>query len=216
MPGSSPSRIQGYPQHDGIGERIAKQREQRFDLPWLMQKDNKAPGTEPTLFTEATGALLVGWGHRTTPPWWRRRVPSLSGLRSPGKKSELREPLCPKESSWKKNRERKGEKNKKEWHRETKLQWARPITLFSKGTFIPWLVHRGKWKMQSHTESAQTLHLFCLYWNQDFFLHTFPTNNVVYIIFWPWRPVDILWSFFDKGCLPRKLIFPWSVFSLYF
>ena len=25
-----------------------------------------------------------------------------------------------------------------------------------------------------------------------FFLHTFPTNDVVYIIFWPWRPVNIL------------------------
>ena len=25
-----------------------------------------------------------------------------------------------------------------------------------------------------------------------FFLHTFPINNVVHIIFWPWRPVDIL------------------------
>ena len=33
VPGSSPSRIQGYPQDDGIGERIAKQREQRLDLP---------------------------------------------------------------------------------------------------------------------------------------------------------------------------------------
>ena len=43
--------------------------------------------------------------------------------------------------------------------------------------------------IQSH---PQTLHLFCLYQNQDFFLHTFPINNAVYIIFWPWRPVDIL------------------------
>ena len=24
------------------------------------------------------------------------------------------------------------------------------------------------------------------------FLHTFPTNDVMYIIFWPWRPVNIL------------------------
>ena len=47
-----------------------------------------------------------------------------------------------------------------------------------------------------------------------FFLHTFPINNVVYIIFWPWRPVDILWPLFDKGCSTRKLIFPW--FSSYF
>ena len=111
-------------------------------------------------------------------------------------------------------RERKKErKKKKERHKVTKLWWSRPITLFSKGTFIPWLVHRGKWKMQSHTESAQTLHLFCLYQNQDFFLHTFPINNIVYIVFWPWRPVNILWPSFDKGCSTRKLIFPWNVFS---
>ena len=25
-----------------------------------------------------------------------------------------------------------------------------------------------------------------------FFLQTFPINNIVYIIFWPWRPVNIL------------------------
>ena len=39
-----------------------------------------------------------------------------------------------------------------------------------------------------------------------FFLHTFPINNV-YIIFWPWRPVDILWPFF--------LIFFYFIFKLY-
>ena len=33
LPGSSPSSIQGYPQDDGIGKGIAKQREQRLDLP---------------------------------------------------------------------------------------------------------------------------------------------------------------------------------------
>ena len=49
-----------------------------------------------------------------------------------------------------------------------------------------------------------------------FFLHTFPINNVVYIIFWPWRPVDILWPSFDKSCSTRKLIFPWSVFFFIF
>ena len=60
MPGSSPSRIQGYPQDDGIGERIAKWREQRLYLPWFTQKAKKAPGTELALFTEAAGALSVG------------------------------------------------------------------------------------------------------------------------------------------------------------
>ena len=43
LPGSSPSRIQGYPQDDGIGERIAKWREQRLDLPWFTRKASKAP-----------------------------------------------------------------------------------------------------------------------------------------------------------------------------
>ena len=53
--------------------------------------------------------------------------------------------LCSKESSWKKNREREKErKGKKQRHGKTKLRWARLITLFSKRTFIPWLVHRGK------------------------------------------------------------------------
>ena len=87
-----------------------------------------------------------------------------------------------------------------------------PLFLFSKGSFIPLLVHRGKWKMQSHTESAQTFQQFCLYRNQDF-LHTLSTKDVVYSIFWPWRPVNILWPSFDKGCSTKKLIFPWNVFS---
>ena len=104
-------------------------------------------------------------------------------------------------------------KRKKEKHGVTKLLQARPNSSILKGTFIPCLIHRGKWKMQSHTESAQTLHLFCLYQNQDFFLHTFPINNIVYIIFWPWRPVNILWPSFDKGCSTRKLIFPQNDFS---
>ena len=45
------------------------------------------------------------------------------------------------------------------WKNDTgrpSLGEVRPITLFFKGAFIPWLVHRGKWKMQSHAESAQT------------------------------------------------------------
>ena len=33
---------------------------------------------------------------------------------------------------------------------------------------------------------------FALIETRIFFLQTFPRNNVVYIIFWPWRPVDIL------------------------
>ena len=68
--------------------------------------------------------------------------------------------------------------------------------------------------MQSHTESAQTLHLFCLYQNQDFFLHTFPINNVVYLSSGPGG----LWTFYDpfliKAAQPENL-FSLEVFFLY-
>ena len=89
-----------------------------------------------------------------------------------------------------------------------------PIALFLKGTFIPCLIHRGKWKLQGHTESAQTFQQFCPYWNQDFFFFYIPFSQMMLctVIFWPWRPVNILWPSFDKGCSTRKLIFPQSVF----
>ena len=79
--------------------------------------------------------------------------------------------IFPKESSWKKNRERKGGKRKKRTTRGDQASVSKAHNFIFKRNFyiIPWLVHRGKWKMQSHTESAQTLHLFCLYQNQDFF-----------------------------------------------
>ena len=48
-----------------------------------------------------------------------------------------------------------------------------------------------------------------------FFLHTFPINNVVYIIFWPWRPVDIFDPFLIKAAQPENL-FSLKVFLLYF
>ena len=108
-----------------------------------------------------------------------------------------------------KKREREREND---WHGRPSCFGERgPIALLLKGAFIPCHIHRGKWKMQSHTESAQTLHLFCLYRNQDFSANLI--NNVVYIIFCPWRPVNILWPSFDKGFSTRKLIFPWNVFS---
>ena len=49
-----------------------------------------------------------------------------------------------------------------------------------------------------------------------FFFAYFSHNNVVYIIFWPWRPVNILWPSFDKGCSTRKLIFPWKEVFFFF
>ena len=53
MPGSSPSRIQGYPQDDGIGERIVKKgKRKRLDLPWFTQKANKAPVFQGVILKE--------------------------------------------------------------------------------------------------------------------------------------------------------------------
>ena len=53
MPGSSPSRIQGYPQDDGIGKRIVKKgKRKRLDLPWFTQKANKAPVFQGVILKE--------------------------------------------------------------------------------------------------------------------------------------------------------------------
>ena len=118
------------------------------------------------LFMEATGAFPVSRGSEDTErllvqvleTWadkWTQGASMLQGI------------------SLKK--ESKREKKRKKKHTRWPSFFKRgPLFLFSKGSFIPLLVHRGKWKMQSHTESAQTLHLFCLYRNQDFFCKPFP------------------------------------------
>jgi len=51
LSGSSPSRIQGYLQDDGLGRRISKQRA-GLDLPWLTQKSNKAPVFQGVILKE--------------------------------------------------------------------------------------------------------------------------------------------------------------------
>ena len=154
---------------------------------------------------EATGALLVSRGSedaerlpvQVLETWadkWTQGAPMLQGI-----------------SLKKRGRER-------EW-----LTWGDQAAsvseaqklYFSKGTFIPCLIHRGKWKMQGHTVSPNIPAVLPLS-KPGFFLQTFTTNDVVYIIFWPWRPVNILWPSFDKGRSTRKFIFPQSVFSLYF
>ena len=94
--------------------KVKKRERKRLDLPWFTQKANKAPGTELALFTEAAGALSVAWGRRTPPPWWRRRAPSRSGLRSPGKKVNSESPCAPRshpERRTEREKEKKGKKN---------------------------------------------------------------------------------------------------------
>jgi len=216
MPGSSPSRIQGYPQDDGIGKRIVKKgKRKRLDLPWFTQKANKAPCTELALFTEAAGALSVGWGCRMPPPWWRCRVPSWSGLRSPGKKVNSESPCAPRshpERRTEREKERKGKKNA----RGDQASVSEAYNFIFKRIFYTLTCTKREMKdAKSYRVSPNITSVLSLS-KPGFFLHTFPTNNVVYIIFWSWRPVDILWLLFDKGCSTRKLIFPWSVFSLYF
>ena len=157
MLGSSPSRIQGYPQDDGIGNKESKRGEKGA---W-----------SSLVYTESQWSSCVPRNH-------------------PERRTE---------------RERK---RKREWHGETKLWWARSITLFSKGTFIPWLVHRGKWKMQSHTESAQTLHLFCLYRNQDFSCIPFPQTMLCTLS----SGLGGLWTFYDPFLI--KVDQPENLFSL--
>ena len=89
-----------------------------------------------------------------------------------------------------------------------------PIALFLKGTFIPCLIHRGKWKMQVHTESAQTFQQFCPYQNQDFFCIPFPQMMLCTVSSGLGGP----WTFYDplliKAAQPENL-FSLKVFFLY-
>ena len=68
--------------------------------------------------------------------------------------------------------------------------------------------------MQSHTESAQTLHLFCLYRNQDFFCIPFPQTMLCTLS----SGLGGLWTFYDpfliKAAHPENL-FSLKVFFLY-
>ena len=83
-----------------------------------------------------------------------------------------------------------------------------PIALFLKGTFIPYLIHRGKWKMQGHIESAQTFQQFCPYQNQDFFCIPFPQMMLCTVS----SGLGGLWTFYDP--LLIKAAQPENLFSL--
>ena len=83
---------------------------------------------------------------------------------------------------------------------------------FQKGLLYLYLYIEGNERCK--VIQSQPKHYICFVFIETrIFLQTFPINNIVYIIFWPWRPVNILWPSFDKGSSTRKLIFPWNVFS---
>ena len=82
------------------------------------------------------------------PSWWvedaGHRLPGEDAghlpnrvLEAQAKKLTQRAPVPQGVILKEEQREKRREKGKKERHGETKLQRARPITLFSKGTFIP-------------------------------------------------------------------------------
>ena len=100
------------------------------------------------------------------------------------------------------------------WGDQTSLVSEAQLLYFLKGTFIPCLIHRGKWKMQGHTESAQTFQQFCPYWNQDFFCIPFPQMMLCTLS----SGLGGLWTFYDplliKAAQPENL-FSLKTFFLY-
>ena len=130
-------------------------------------------------------------------------------------KSELREPLCPKESSWKKKRERKKEKErKKEWHGETKLWWSQVCSFIFKKSFYTLSYTFPEVKDTESCRVSSTLHQFYLHRDQDVFCIAFHLQGCLcyahYLL--ARRPIDILWPFSDKGWSTRKLVFPLKCF----
>ena len=87
-----------------------------------------------------------------------------------------------------------------------------PCFYFQKGLLYLYLYIEGNERCK--VIQSQPKHYICFVFIETrIFLQTFPINNIVYIIFWPWRPVNILWPSFDKGFSTRKRIFPWNIFS---
>ena len=66
---------------------------------------------------------------------------------------------------------------------ETSLSRNWSISLFSRSTFLLFVIHTDKWKIQSHTGSAiltliETMLSFCI-------PSDIQSSQVIYIIFWP-------------------------------
>ena len=90
----------------------------------------------------------------------------------------------------KKVREKK--KKKKGKHRVTKLLQVRPFVFIFKRVFYNFTCTQREMKdAKSYRVSPNITSVLSLL-KPGFFLQTFPINNIVYIIFWPWRPVNIL------------------------
>ena len=94
-----------------------------------------------------------------------------------------------KERERERERERKKEREKKK-HGVTKLLRGPNSFIFKRYlyTFL-YIEENERCKViQSQPKHSSSFALI----ETRIFLHTFPTNDVVYVIFWPWRPVNIL------------------------
>ena len=152
----------------------------------------------------------MGLGRRTPSPWWRRRAPSWSGLRSPGKKWTERP--CVLSSHPKKRTERKKAwKGKKKWHRETKLWWSWVCSFIFKRSFYTLSCIFPEVKDTELYRVSSTLHQFHPYQKQDIFCIAFYKQGsyVVHTIFWPCGLLTFCNSFLIKVGRPENL------FSLY-
>ena len=77
--------------------------------------------------------------------------------------------------------------------RESSLSRNWSVSLFSRFAFILWVIHRDKWKIQSHVGSA----VLTLNWNHAVFLHSFRytkfSGDLHHLL--AKRPANILWPF---------------------
>ena len=101
------------------------------------------------------------------------------------------ESLCvPRDQPEKESKREK--KGKKEKHGVTKLLRVRPNRFIFKSYFYTLSYTQREMKdAKSYRVSPNITSVLSLS-KPGFFLQTFPINNIVYIIFWPWRPMNIL------------------------
>ena len=157
------------------------------------------------LFTEATGALSVGW---------RCRVPSPLGedagclpnwvLEAQAKMNS--ESLCAPRNLPEKKRERERKKNERERERKTQrseLWWSGIRSFILKRNVYTLSYTFLKVK---DTESAQHSINFTFIESRTFSVHLFINKGLMLCLaLWPG---NISWLFSDKGWSARKLVFP--------
>ena len=115
--------------------------EKRDWISWFTWRTNKTP--RQGICTTYVGhrhfpSLPKEWGHKVPPP-------PRSDLRSPEKISRLGEPPRSRWEFSQKRRERE-----KTTRGKPVFPGTGPVSLFSRSAFILWVIHRDKWKIESH------------------------------------------------------------------